>query len=450
MISIRKITTLLLLLLGSLAMFAKANDSPDGTDSNLTCSFNSDTIWVCVGESFNVQVNTTGGTGSLSYVWKEGSNPANPATAQSSYTFTPTAIGYDTLHVNVTDQASEQCSSSIILASLANCVWPGDANGNGIANHVDLLNIGRGMGLMGPPRPDAHTNWIGQASHSWGQLAPDGADFTHADADGDGTIHLLDIQAIHNNYTFTPAATQPSTGSGPAFYLEFSDSTVSSGDTLEIDVMLGDVQNPADSLYGLAFSLTFANWSIDSGSVQLDLSNSWLGTNGTDLTGLARDFSNAGQVDIAITRLNQQERNGYGKVVGIIVVIEDIVGKKEAIVANNIGLGGVQVEAFDGRQRQVRVQTTSPSVGIDNELAQNIDFSIFPNPAKSSFMIDAPGTVIESVKIYSIEGKELFDFLPSTRNEKARITVPESVKGYCLLKIKTSKGLINRPVLITN
>jgi hypothetical protein len=448
--SLRKITILLLLLAGAIAMFAKANDSPDGTDNILSCTFDSDTVWVCLGESYDIQVNSSGGTGQFSYVWTEGSKPSGPATSQSFYTFTPTAVGFDTLHVTVTDQASEQCSSSLILATLGDCVWPGDANGNGIANHVDLLNIGRGMGLVGPPRPDAHTNWVGQASHSWGQVAPDGADYTHSDADGDGTIHLLDIQAIHNNYTFTPATTQPSSGSGPAFFLEFSDSTVSAGDTLAIDIMLGDVQNPADSLYGLAFSLTFDDWLIDSGTVQLDLSTSWLGTNGTDLTGFARDFSRAGQIDIAITRLNQLEQNGYGRVAGIIVVIEDIVGKKEVVVANNIELGGVHVEAFDGRQRQVRIRNVSPSVGIEESLAQDLDFSIFPNPAISSFTIDVPGTVIEKVELFSIEGKRLFDFLPENRSEKARITVPQSIKGYCFLKIQTSEGLINKSILITN
>jgi hypothetical protein len=439
-----------MLLAGALASFVKANDGPSGVQSTLTCSFDVDTAWLCIGESFGAQLNTSGATGSTSYIWKEGSKPSMPSSSQSWYDFIPTATGFDTLSVTVSDQAGEQCSSTIILATLGNCVWPGDANGDGIANHFDLLNIGRGMGLMGPPRPDAHTNWIGQASHSWGQLAPGGADYTHADADGDGTIHLQDIQAIHSNYTFIQAATQPTVGTGPAFYLEFSDSTVSSGDTLVIDVMLGDAANPADSVYGLAFSLNFADWLIDSGSVQLDMTGSWLGTDGVNMTGFARDFSQAGQVDVALTRIDQQEQRGQEKLIGIVVVIEDIVGKKAAVVADNISLGNVRAEAFDGRQRQVVIRAPQISVGLGSRLASELDISIFPNPATSSFNIDVPGAMIQSVEIIGLNGKKLNEFLPTTNQSKAQFMVPEGLNGLFALKISTSKGLITKPLLITN
>ncbi|MEZ4686189.1 MAG: T9SS type A sorting domain-containing protein [Bacteroidia bacterium] len=441
---------MLLFLAGAVALFARANDSPTGIQNNLSCSFDSDTAWLCLGEVHRLQLNTSGGSGPLTFIWQESGKPAAPGTAQSWYDFTPTAVGFDTLQVMVSDPVAGQCTSSIILATLGNCVWPGDANGNGIANHIDLLNIGRGMGLMGPARPDAHTNWIGQASHSWGQLAPDGADYTHADADGDGTIHLIDIQAIHQNYTFTPAATQPSSGSGPVFYLEFSDTTVSSGDTLYIDIMLGDAQHPVDSLYGLAFSLTFEDWLIDSGSVQLDLGGSWLGTEGLDMTGFARDFSQFGQIDIAMTRIDQVERNGYGRAAGIIVIIEDIVGKNSEDVAANIGIGGVQLESFDGRPRDVSVRSTPLSVGVEEKIHQDLGAIIFPNPAKSSINIRAPGTIIQQVSVFSPDGKKLLDHIPESRRANTQLTLPEAVSGYCFLTIQTNKGLIHRPLFITN
>lgn len=431
--------------------FAHAHEGPTSTQADLVCSFASDTFWVCVGETYRINPQVSGGVSPYTYSWGDGTSPGTPGNAYLDILHS--SVGTDTVELVVTDLLGEQCTSTIIVQSLGDCVWPGDANGNGIANHVDLLNIGRGMGFKGPLRPLGHTNWIGQATHAWGTHAPDGADFAHADADGDGEVHMLDIDAILKNYTFTPAISQTTGNQGPPFVLEYSDSTVSAGDTLYISVMLGDSANPVDSVYGLAFSITYDTWLVDSGSVTLDLNGSWLGQDGVDMTGMAQDFAQAGQLDVAVTRLDQAERAGYGKAVGIIVTIEDIVGKTSQDVLGAIRLSGIQLEKFNGNQRDVHVDPSLLSGGIDVGLIENNDESgveIFPNPAKSSINITSDKGYIQSLRLYNALGQQVTAMVTSNRSQNLRWKFPQGLNGSFYLKIKTSEGLQTRPLTIIN
>ncbi len=77
---------------------------------------------------------------------------------------------------------------------VADCVWPGDTNDDGTANHEDLIAMGLHLGQTGPPRalPPA---WSPQASGEW---AAPGQRF--ADADGNGTITPEDILVTLLNY----------------------------------------------------------------------------------------------------------------------------------------------------------------------------------------------------------------------------------------------------------
>ncbi|NNE29615.1 MAG: Ig-like domain-containing protein, partial [Saprospiraceae bacterium] len=50
---------------------------------------------------------------------------------------------------------------------VTNCVWPGDANDNGVVDIVDLLAIGYCTGEVGTSRVEASTNWFGQYSDDW-------------------------------------------------------------------------------------------------------------------------------------------------------------------------------------------------------------------------------------------------------------------------------------------
>ncbi|MFK7969842.1 MAG: T9SS type A sorting domain-containing protein [Bacteroidia bacterium] len=447
--SIINILILSVALLSVIGLEARTIDSPASIQSDLTCSLPLDTFWICTGETIRVQAQVQGGTSPYTYQW--GASP-NPGQSDSSFLdISHTNPGIDTLFFTVIDQLNDTSQCSAIVQSLGNCVWPGDANGNGIANHVDVLNIGRGMGFMGPERPLRHTNWIGQASHSWGTHAPDGADYTHADADGDGLIHEIDIASIAKNYTFTPAPVSPPSSQGTPIRLVLSDTTVQEGDTVRIDIMLGDAFNRADSVYGLAFSLTFDDWIIDSGSVDLDLSNSWLGQENTDLIGFSKDFPQAGQIDIAVTRTDQAMRGGYGAIGGLTITIDDIIGKTDKPVDIRLSLSNVTLEAFNGNAIDVAVRPSLLTVGLEPSLAEPaVGLELYPNPASGLMKFAIEQGFIEQLEVYDIFGKKVAHINITNPVSEYQWNIPEGLSGAYMIRLETSRGTIQRTALITN
>jgi len=59
------------------------------------------------------------------------------------------------------------------------CVWPGDTDGNGKANLEDLINIGVGFGMNGPPRETISSAWEAQAAEDWPAENAAGVNYKH-------------------------------------------------------------------------------------------------------------------------------------------------------------------------------------------------------------------------------------------------------------------------------
>ncbi|HRK82103.1 MAG TPA: T9SS type A sorting domain-containing protein [Saprospiraceae bacterium] len=77
------------------------------------------------------------------------------------------------------------------------CVWPGDANADGIANHEDLLAIGRGLNQTGPERTGS-LNWAPHFAQDWSVVG-----MQHTDTNGNGAVEVNDAQItlLHYNQT---------------------------------------------------------------------------------------------------------------------------------------------------------------------------------------------------------------------------------------------------------
>jgi len=58
------------------------------------------------------------------------------------------------------------------------CVWPGDANSDGVANNFDVLELGIAAGSVGPVRPGANIFWTGQSGTPWSNTYANGTRLT--------------------------------------------------------------------------------------------------------------------------------------------------------------------------------------------------------------------------------------------------------------------------------
>lgn len=141
----------------------------------------------------------------------------------------------------------------------ADCVWPGDANNDGIANHFDLLAIGTAFGAVGPARTSGYT-WSPQQSGDWAQEFPNGANYKHADTDGNGLVDASDANliTIHHGKFREGYLNQDEYQAGDDVFMQTStdieNNTVEKADgAFSIFVK----KQPIDSLVGIALTVVY-------------------------------------------------------------------------------------------------------------------------------------------------------------------------------------------------
>lgn len=148
--------------------------------------------------------------------------------------------------------------------SFGQLVWPGDVNNNGIVNGTDLVVLGTLIGETGPRRTNASIEWIGQEFEGkWNDTLPNGLNLAFADCNGDGIINVEDAQVIEANFNrmhgdviFVPDEIPPGVaGASPAFSVLSKDLSFNPLDKKVIEIGLGDLDIPVDSISGISFMI---------------------------------------------------------------------------------------------------------------------------------------------------------------------------------------------------
>lgn len=285
---------------------------------SLSVDINEDSVYSCLWASVSLSPQVSGQQGELSWTWSTGD------TTDTIYLLS-TTVGNDTVIVSVSDTTGAIAHDTVVIVILPECVLPGDADGNGLANNFDVLPIGRSFSSVGPIRPNAHNNFIGQAAPDWGQLNSAGVDQVHSDANGDGVIEWQDFDVIDFNYFQAQSVgASGNLPNGIPFFVDFPTGPFNPGDTIRAPIILGSPSNPALNIMGIAFSIDYDTSLIESGSVRIEYDGSWLGSDNVDMATLDKDFYLDGQVDVGMSRVDLIAKSGYGKVGDIIVAIDDI------------------------------------------------------------------------------------------------------------------------------
>ncbi len=82
------------------------------------------------------------------------------------------------------------------------CVWPGDFNHNGIADHYDLLYWGVMKDSLGDKR-DGRINWDGHFADPWTLNLPGGLNAKHGDGNGNSIVNAEDLERNITHYLYT-------------------------------------------------------------------------------------------------------------------------------------------------------------------------------------------------------------------------------------------------------
>lgn len=362
-------------------------------------------------------------------------------------TITNLAAG-TTYTVTGTDFFGCSGTATITLTDSCDYVWPGDANDDAIADNIDILDIGIANGATGTTRANASTTWIGQPSAAWGQTLLSGTDYKWVDCDGNGVIDPNDTNAVVLNYgsVHSNRVAAPTYSSvGPDISISLWQDTLAANGMGGMNLYLGSATNPASSVYGIAFRLNYDAMEVSTPSFGMSGAPTWLGTPGTDQMRVVLHPNAAmGYVDVAITRLDQQNVSGQGYIGSIYFTATN----------NQVGSGNFQMVPFtisnvmlvnsSGGQLPINSVTGDTLKVCDPPLIMAVGtysaagVSVYPIPASDNINILIPGGEQQLVAIEDVEGRVVY--AETHAAGMSTISVESLPAGIYMLRISDVNG----------
>ncbi len=378
-----------------------------------------------------LMLTVTGGTPPYSYNWSDGQviHDIIVATA-GTYTVTVTDVN----------------ACSITAANTAGCnglcVWPGDADYDGLVNNNDLLAIGIGYGTSGPSRTLQDINWYAHQSQDWADTLSSGSNFKHIDCDGNGIIDSDDTLAIIQNYALTHVRSGSDEWRGglPELRIVMVPDTLADGETIVAHLSLGDALMPANNVYALAFTFNFDPLVVDSTAVSITFdSNSWLCNSAADHLDIDKVLYQNGRIETALTRIDHTNRSGNGEIgsVSMKITTGNINGKTLAHYAMNCFISDLVV--IDNQGNHLAVNAGADSAVVEYEptgfinLSQTSALNLYPNPAKDELIVNAGELNIQQVSIFDNVGQQVANYYGSG-NAVIRLDVSSLAEGLYFIK----------------
>lgn len=351
-----------------------------------------------------------------------------------------------TYRVKVENNSGCVSRDSIAIKVLTNCVWPGDANNDGVVNHLDILPLGIKYGANGPARPEIGVNWQSYQAPKWNDTFINGLSTKYADCDGNGIINTGDLVAISENYRITgksdtfPNKVRPN---APPLDLEIMNENLNPGDTVRIALNVGKTSNPISNFYGYATDVKLKG----DGFYRVpehEMALGWFRT-GLFITEFLKD-ENKFEVSGSLT--NQQGIDGSGHIAELTVGVAKHVSTKDSTFIKATVPRALLTDpqgrpiAFSNQavdSMLVKSQssgTSSAEEGIE----------VFPNPASDLLMIEVKGNHPNLVSIRNIRGQ-----LVKRQNIQKglnHLSVEELPAGLYQIRIQMKEKVLTKKVVI--
>lgn len=355
------------------------------------------------------------------------------------------------LTYNVIDKSSSWCDCGV------DCVYPGDANADGMVSPLDLLAIGRNYGKIGEGRATLSTDNFPKAAMDWSNQLLNGKNIKHSDVNGDGVVDRSDVNGVIQNLGKINALIPSKYGNSRVFPIKLvpNKTEVDSGDLIMIDVYVGDDTYPILDAYGLGFNLNFNSGFLDSASVKVSFpKDSWF----ADQSPLLDFFkmSGNGTLTSALSRTKDEGISGIGKIGTVTGVIKDrIEGFKDDdsdFIIHNIFTSDVQLEQNNGNI--INGGKTVLPIKVNRKKSEKVvesdDLIIFPNPSRGDFTISLNGQdAIQSINIYDMGGKLVSSH--SNIGEKQFYMVnPSLANGLYIVKVKSNTNTLVKRLSIVD
>lgn len=333
-----------------------------------------------------------------------------------------------------------------------NCVWPGDANNDGLADGSDLFEIGINYGAEGFTRTDDGIDWEGKLSRAW--MEEDTLfwyilnDLKYTDCNGDGIINDDDTTAVVANLGLDHPLNDLRTSAGEVtlfFDPAFDELSVGLN---QIPIMLGDALNPVDEIYGIRFTITAEGAAVEGASMQVVFPDSWLATSAEKLS-ISKTNGDDKIVVSGIVRKDRNNTEGYGQIARLdVVVIDNISG---GALSDEVEFTFGDVQAIKLNRDEVIVTAE----GIAFPVAETTDINeataaginIYPNPVASETIYIETAEAIISAELTDVTGKSVMMINNLSEGTNA-IDVSAISAGQYVLQIHTASHVVNQLLVI--
>lgn len=434
------------------------------------CSSRNDTFYVIAGATYTAPGPSTStlvlcagdttslwaGSGAASYVW-----------SMMDRGFLTTLVdSTEYLHIDTTGMytctVTDFCGniySYFFFVNGGGCyslVWPGDAGADGIANMYDFLYIADAIGDTGSARAGASSSWIGQACTNWTSFAwgwtP--VNSKHADCDGNGIVDYLDFAPLIANYGSIHMRTGEAGSRAdnpliPNVTLQANFDTCGINTIVNVDILLGDASTPIDSISGIVLEFNFDPSLVDTSSISINYTGSWLGTIGSNMLSFQKNlFSNA-RLDMGASRIDQSNRSGFGKLATVSFVTTDNLSGT-AYCPLNIGnylaitSSGDTVE-LDAINDSLYIDPNKTTGIVDLEKL-NADIASYPNPTSDMLYIQSAKFEIGAIRLMNALGQMVFDTEVAAKQHILDVSTFE--QGLYILEIEVEGNRVHKKIEI--
>jgi len=294
------------------------------------------------------------------------------------------------------------------------CVWPGDANGDGVVNIRDVVSIGRYFGAVGEAReasPYGDT-YEGSEGSAWSTKQVNGKSIGLADTNGDGFISTDDLQEVTDHYGAVNTLVQTDLlGVKDVPFAILSDTDVEPGEVKTFEIKIGNDAIPAVDMHGLSFALNFPANIVDSASVNVEFLNDSYLTKNSPFIDFVHQPS-TGKIHIAMSKSNGVGASGAGIIATVsFIIVEDAEGIRPSRMRSSANENAFTVTASDivmedSRGLSYSIPSSSATFEIKPAEESAVSgFAITPNPSSDFVKVIAEaGQVINDIQVLSLSG----------------------------------------------
>lgn len=348
------------------------------------------------------------------------------------------------INIDVVDTDVDAC------VCVDDCVWPGDANADGVVNMRDMLAIGGNLGASGPVREQSPYAGIydGVSATSWAGNLANGTSIAHVDADGNGQVSVSDLDLVADNYGAVHSIVAGDLFSVKDIPFGFiNDTDVEVGELKTIEIYAGSDAFPAVDMRGIAFSVSLPAASVDVSTLQVQFVQDNYFVKNAPFVSMIHMAGN-GLVHAGGIKTNALGSTGSG-VIGSLsfIVVEDAEGIRPHLRSTSSGEEIITVELFDITYEGADgMQYSLPSTSIDlvvrrDEKEDSAQVFISPNPSHEAVTIKLAevGNLITGLQVFGVSGNLMHKSQP--QSEQAVLDISQWAPGVYMVQVQSAGGV---------